>query len=222
MSNFCTSTTPPSSAPPLVSFPLLWPRFVLPPKSLSFSFPILPSSSYFSLKFAIQMQSSWKYCHCLSFHLSCSVSTFLHLLFAFSFCSTSGDQNPQTNHMIMEWYTMLVPTFHNITQQTFLALKQFQCQQCRTGRNNSTNHCLFMQSWSEPFLFYKPAIFSLLPNISLCCSFHTSTMKSMQNWSDSICKPVISILNLARTSLQTRDLHSSSFIYHISYMWCSF
>ena len=114
---------------------------------------------------------------------------------------------------------MLVQTFHNLTQQTVSALKQFQCQRCTTGRNNSTNHCLFMQSWSEPFLFYKPAIFSLLPNISLCCSFHTSTMKSMQNWSDSICKPVISILNLARTSLQTSDLHSSSFIYH---MWCSF
>ena len=117
--------------------------------------------------------------------------------------------------MIIEWYTMLVQTFHNLTQQTVSALKQFQCQQCTTGRNNSTNNCLFMQSWSEPFLFCKPAIFSLLPNISLCCSFHTSTMKSMQNWSDSICKPVISILNLARTSLQTSDLHSSSFIYHI-------
>ena len=89
------------------------------------------------------------------------------------------------------------------------------------------------------------AIFIPHLNITLCCPFQISTIQSMQiwsnsickpiisilnlartnlqtsdqNWSDSICKPIISILNLARTGLQTSDLHSSSFIYH---MWCSF
>ena len=101
----------------------------------------------------------------------------------------------------------------NISHQTVSALKHFQCQQRTTGQNNSANHCFYMQSWSDPFLFYKPAIFSLHPNITLCCSFQISTMNSMQNWSDSYCKTVISILNLARTILQTSDQNWSDSIF---------
>ena len=37
----------------------------------------------------------------------------------------------------------------------------------------------------------------------ICKAGQISTMNSMQNWSDSYCKTVISILNLARTILQT-------------------
>ena len=55
--------------------------------------------------------------------------------------------------------------------------------------------------------------------ISILNLARTILQTSEQNWSDSIFKPVIPFLNLARTSLQTSDLHSSSFIYH---MWCSF
>ena len=36
---------------------------------------------------------SGKHCHWLSSHLYCSVPTFLHVLFAFSLCSASDDQN---------------------------------------------------------------------------------------------------------------------------------
>ena len=86
------------------------------------------------------------------------------------------------------------------------------------------------------------AIFIPHPDITLCCPFQISTIQSMQiwsdsickpiisilnlarknlqtsdqNWSDSICKPIISILNLARTSLQTSDLHSSSSLSHVA------
>ena len=112
---------------------------------------------------------------------------------------------------ITEWYTTLVQKFHNIRQQTVSAWL--------AGWDNSANRCLYMQSYSDPFLFCKPAICSLHPNIIIYCSFQISTLKSMQNWSDSVCKPVISILNLARRSLQTSDLHSSSSIYSCS---CSF
>ena len=67
-----------------------------------------------------------------------------------------------------------------------------------------------MQSWSEPCL--QTSNLHSSSNITFCCSFHISTMQSMQNWSHSICKPIISIPNLARTSLQTRDQNWSDSI----------
>ena len=56
------------------------------------------------------------------------------------------------------------------------------------------------------------AIFIPHPNITLCCPFQISTIQSMQIWSNSICKPIISILNLARTNLQTSDQNWSDSI----------
>ena len=46
----------------------------------------------------------------------------------------------------------------------------------------------------------------------ICKAGQISTMNSMQNWSDSYCKTVISILNLARTILQTSDQNWSDSI----------
>ena len=56
------------------------------------------------------------------------------------------------------------------------------------------------------------AIFIPHPNITLCCPFQISTIQSMQIWSNSFCKPIISILNLARTNLQTSDQNWSDSI----------
>ena len=47
----------------------------------------------------------------------------------------------------------------------------------------------------------------------ICKAGQISTMNSMQNWSDSYCKTVISILNLARTILQTSDQNWSDSIF---------
>ena len=83
----------------------------------------------------------------------------LHLLFAFPLCSASDDQNPLTNHRVVH------SAGANISQQTVSALKHFQCQQCTTGQNNSTNHRFYMQSWSDPFPFFPNQQFSVFIQI---------------------------------------------------------
>ena len=115
----------------------------------------------------------------------------LHLLFAFPLCSASDDQNPLTNHRVVH------NAGANISQQTVSALKHFQCQQCTTGQNNSTNHRFYMQSWSDPFPFF----------------FQTSNFQSsFKYYTMSLVSDINHELNakLVRLNLQTSHFNSQS------------
>ena len=77
----------------------------------------------------------------------------------------------------------------------------------QSGQNKSASLLFQLSIWSEQLC---------KPGIKISQTQSANQWFQFLIWPEQVCKPVISFLYLARTSLQTSDLHSSSSISHVA------